>query len=133
MPDNTITFEELQILAKEGAEIEFDRRPLQIDRLGELIEKIELVVAAQEARSQADLARSKTQLEVLATLQSLIKSQSGANKLPPLDLSPLRELIADIQAANEHRARVAYSFDVKRTGQGYIDEIVATPVGQTLN
>jgi len=129
--DKTITLEQLAKLRDDGAEFEFDRRPLEIGRLDELISKLDALVQAQAERTRADLDRSQTQLEVLATLQALIKKQ--AVNTPTLDLTPIRDLIAELQAGSDLRSQSAYSFDIKRTGQGYLDKITATPIPPTLN
>jgi len=131
--EKTMDFDELRELSEDGFEIEFDKKTMVIDQFGDLIEKLEQMVAANEERTRADLARSQTQLEVLATLQSLIKQQGGVPKAPPIDLAPLQTVLTQIQEASAERGRVAYEFDVQRSGQGYISKIVATPQGRTLN
>ncbi len=133
MADKTVTLQELAELRDSGAEFEFDRRPLEIGRIGELIEKIEELVKAQEARTRADLDRSQANLEVLATLQTMIRKQGGVNRSPPLDLSPLSDMLADIQTATELRSQTAYDVDIKRTGQGYLDKFRITPIPPTIN
>lgn len=133
MAEKTMDFDELRELSEDGFEIEFDKKTMVIDQFGDLIEKLEQMVAANEERTRADLARSQTQLEVLATLQSLIKQQGGVPKAPPIDLAPLQTVLTQIQEASAERGRVAYEFDVQRSGQGYISKIVATPQGRTLN
>lgn len=131
MVDKTISVDELLALAKDGARIETERRPMVIDQLGELIDRLDAIAKANEERAAADLARSQTQLEVLATLQALIRRQAGVNRSPPPDLTPLKTVLTEIQEQTAHKPVQGYEFDVKRSGQGYIDKIVATPVGPT--
>lgn len=133
MVDKTISVEELLALAKDGARIETDRRPMVIEQLGELIDRLDAIAKSNEERAAADLARSQTQLEVLATLQGLIRRQTGVKISPPLDLEPLKSVLTEIQQAVEHKPRVAYDFDIQRNGQGYLSKITATPHGQTTH
>lgn len=77
MVDKTVTRRQLQEMQKDGALIEFEKRPMVVEQFGELIETLKTMIDAQNMRAKADLARSQTQLEVLATLQGLIKKDAG--------------------------------------------------------
>ena len=116
-----------------GDLIESEAEPMTIERFGELLEKMDALVQASQERAEADLARSQSQLEVLATLQALIRQQNAGPKGSPVDLAPLQTVLTEIQTANAERGRITYEFDVQRSNQGYISKIVATPQGRTLN
>jgi hypothetical protein len=116
-----------------GDLIETEAQPLTIERFNELLDKLDALVQASHSRAQADLARSQSQLEVLATLQALIRQQNAAPKGATMDLAPLQTVLTEIQAANAERGRISYEFDVTRNNQGFINKIVATPQGRTLN
>lgn len=116
-----------------GDLIESEAEPMTIERFGELLEKMDALVQASQERAEADLARSQSQLEVLATLQALIRQQNAGPKGSPVDLAPLKTVLTEIQTANAERGRITYEFDVQRSNQGYISKIVATPQGRTLN
>jgi len=131
--EKTISLRELDELEEDGAEVEYEREITKIEQFDQLVDKLDRLIAAQEERARADLARSQTQLEVLATLQALIRDKRLNNAVVNVDLTPLRSVLEEIQAAQEHRSRVAYFFDVKRDGRGYIDSITAQPRGETLN
>jgi len=116
-----------------GDLIESEAEPMTIERFGELLEKMDALVQASQERAEADLARSQSQLEVLATLQALIRQQNAGPKGSPVDLAPLQTVLTEIQTANAERGRITYEFDVQRSNQGYISKIVATPQGRTIN
>ena len=127
MFDKTVSVDELLRLVQDGATVKTERHPMVIDQFNLLIAKLDEIAKANEARAAADLARSQTQLEVLATLQQLVRRQTGVNRSPPLDLKPLQTVLTDIQKASEEKPRVAYEFDVQRNLNGGIARIVATP------
>lgn len=130
MVDKTISFDELLALAKDGARIETERRPMVIEQLGELIARLDAIAKSNEERAAADLARSKTQLEVLATLQAMIRNQAGVKISPPVDLAPLKTVLTEIRQATERaesKAPAIYEFDIERNGQGYMSKITAIP------
>jgi hypothetical protein len=116
VPDKTISLRRLQKLKESGALVEIEKRPLQLEQFGELIESLGRMIETQELRAEADLSRSQTQLEVLATLQSLIKKQpSGNSSHLPMDLSPLYEVLAELKS---DRPPADYDFKVLRSGPG---------------
>ena len=77
--------------------------------------------SADVARSEADTVSSKKQLEVLATLQSLVRS--GSTPKVHFDLSPLKSLV---ESMHKHESS-SYEFDIKRDQNGYLYKIIATP------
>lgn len=134
MVDKTISKMQLHELQMSGAHVEFEKRPMVIEQFGELIKQISNMITAQEARAAADLSRSQTQLEVLATLQMLIKKDAGNTKSAPLDLTPLKVILAEIKESN-NREPVDYDFKILRTGPGLspAHTIEARVVRPTLN
>lgn len=119
---------ELAQLAKIGT-VKFDPKDTNIARFGELIEKLNALLEQNAARTQADLARSQVQLEVLAAIQKSINNQKrGVSPSPAIDLSPLREILEEISAAKQH---VTYQFDIQRGEGGYMAGVTATPVAPT--
>lgn len=152
MAHETIDLEKLIELIKSGAEVRTENKPTiiaQVDpsaaqlermigKLDDLVKtsqaKIEADHVRSEARGKADIAKSKAheasekrQLEVLQTLQSLIRSGS-VPKVQAMDLTPLKSVLSEIRQHSAPKGNTAYRFKVERTSQGFIDEIIATPV-----
>ena len=142
----TISMSELLKMAASGASIKTEERPqiiahiekaepkdtvTTIAKFDELLTKLDGLLKAGEARAEADLAGTRVQLEVIATLQKLIKSNNTPPNHAPI-LAEVRNAISGLniqQPAPAPKASrpTAYEFDVKRTQGGYIDSIVATP------
>lgn len=119
MVDKSITLDELRKLEESGAEIEIEHHETQIAQFGDLIKALQTMVANEEERVRADLARNQTQLEILATLQSMIRKQGSGPAAQPVDLSPIRDLLEDIRA-ERHAEPVDYDFNIIRPGgDGY--------------
>lgn len=114
-----------------GVEVEFDPEFTIIHRFDELLSKLDTVIKDNEARARADLARSQTQLEVLATLQALIRKSVDQGK-PQVDLAPLKTVLSEMQE-QQSRPRPAYEFDVDRDNRGFISKITARPQGETMH
>jgi len=104
-------------LIKGGAAITINRPPQRIAQFEELIDTLKTMVAGQEARANADLERSKVQLEVLARLQSLSNKKPGSITVPAVDLGPLQAMLAQVVKSNT-REPVDYDFKILRTGPG---------------
>lgn len=117
MVEKTISRLQLHELQKDGALVEFEKRPMVIEQFADLIETLKGMIAAQEARATADLARSQTQLEVIATLQMLVKKDTSGNRSHPVDLEPLKTVLSEIQESN-NRQPVDYDFNILRAGPG---------------
>ena len=128
MVEKTITLQDLKTLAKEGATIEVNRQPVSIEGFTELVEALRAMMAAEEERIRADIARNQTNLEILATLQAVVRKQGSHPKPEPVDLSPLVGILEEIRSERDYRARVAYDFDITRDGRGFAQKITATPV-----
>jgi len=114
-------------LVKGGASIKIDRPATSIAQFDELVEGFKQLIKDSTNRTAAELARSQSQLEVLATLQTLIKTNAGVNRSPPLDLAPLAEVLASIDKNSKPQPRSVYEFDIQRTDRGFIDKIIAIP------
>lgn len=126
MADNPITLEELENLRRDGAEVSIDPRKMTIDQFADLVSEIRELVKSQNERTRADLARNQTSLEIIASLQALIKQQSG-NKMPEMDLSPLKELLQNIWADRQRKEATAYEFTFDFNSQGRYSKIYAEP------
>ena len=126
--DKKVTTAELAEFAKKGT-VKFDPEDTNIARFGELIEKLTTLLEQNAARTQADLARSQVQLEILGALQKSINSQKrGVIGSHSVDLSPLREVLEELKL---HRSRCSFQFDIQRGEGGYMAGVTATPVPQT--
>ena len=104
-------------LLKGGAEIEIKRPPQRIAQFDELIATLKEMIASQESRANADLERSKVQLEVLATLQLHRNKKPEAITAPAVDLSPLQTVLTELVEQNRHEP-ADYDFKILRTGPG---------------
>lgn len=122
-----LTRAELAVMAKKGT-VEFDPVEQSIARFGELIDKMTEMLAATAERTQADLARSQVQLEILATLQkNMSKRSQGVIRSHEVDLGPLQEILLQIQAENAKRGAMTYVFDIQRDPGGGMARVIATP------
>ncbi len=134
MTEKTISRTQLLDRQKDGAHVEFEKRPMVIEQFDELVAQLSRMIGAQESRAAADLARSQTQLEVLATLQMMVKKDARQTPSAPVDLAPLHTLLAEITESC-HREPVDYDFKILRTGPGLspAHTIEARVVRPTLN
>lgn len=131
MAHKEISAAELLELAKDGATIRTEDRPTIIAQFDELVSKLEGLIEASNARAAADLARSKTQLEILGTLQSLIRS-GNVTKSPAVDLTPLKSVLTEIQGNTEPRPLSGYEFTVtSRDRLGDIEKLKVVPISPT--
>ena len=117
MVDKTISIAEFNLSRSEGAEFEFDPDVLTIERFGELIEAMQRMVDNEAERIRADIARNQTNLEIIATLQAVIRKQGQGPGPTPLDLTPMLDLLEDIRAERHHEP-VDYDFNILRSGPG---------------
>jgi len=117
-------------LARGGAQIKTEDQPSVIAQFDELVASIKDLIAATNERARADLARSQTQLEILATLQSLIRQ--NVTKSQPTDLTPLKTVLTEIQGNTEPRPLSGYEFNVtKRDRLGDIETLRVEPISPT--
>lgn len=122
------------MMAKAGADIKFAPKAMEIEQFGELIEALKTMTSNEAERIRADIARNQTNLEILAALQGLIKKPAAGVNVPALDLTPIRDLIAELQA-DRHREPVDYDFNILRAGPGLSPavKIEARAIKPTLN
>lgn len=134
MVHKVVSQAELLEMVAEGAIVRRENKPTVIDRFDELIEQLKALASAQTAQAAADLARSKSQLEVLATLQASIRSQNTPKVYSQPDLKPLLAILAEMQQANHHEPH-DYDFKILRSGEGLSPavKIEARVVRPTLN
>ncbi len=97
-----------------------------IEGLEDLVAELRALVDVQRANAGADMLRSETQAAIVVALQKLVSRPSGA-----VDLTPLRELMAEMHGMNESRPRAAYEFAIDRDGNGFMRSITATPIEPT--
>jgi hypothetical protein len=126
-----LTAAELAELKRIGS-VEYDPETHNIARFGELIDKLNELISLRATETQADLARSQVQLEVLATMQKTMRENSRGStpKVSPVDFSPLVAILAELQ---ENRM-VAWEFDIQRNGPGEhspMAKVIATPIEPT--
>jgi len=112
----------LAVLSKIGSSDELT------NKVGEMAQAITLLVKSNEKMAAAEIEKSRTQLEVLATLQSLIKS-GNISKAQKIDLMPLKTVLADIKNPVVRPSYVATVNRNKRTG--FIEQITLDPQTNT--
>lgn len=128
-----LTEEEIAELGEIGS-LKYDPETHNIGRFGELIDKLGELISMNASRVQADLARSQSQLEVLGTLQKMIRQQSATPKVSaqPVDLGPLQEVLAQIHMANAEKSKQAFKFDINRDPHSSLmASVIATPIAPT--
>jgi uncharacterized protein (DUF934 family) len=132
--EKTISVAELLELAQEGAEIEHEPKRMVVEQFNDLVASLRQMVDNEKDRIESDLKRNQTNLEILATLQALIRKEENRNRsgstTMKMDLQPIRQMLMEFLADREERARTAYEFDIRRDGRGFAQSILATPVGQ---
>lgn len=133
MADNTISDRELKKLMREGAEVDFGTEVMKIEQFGDLVAALKTLTSNESERIRADIARNQTNIEILATLQALIKKPVKGMTAPAIDLTPLKDILEDIRAERDYRAKVGYNFEIKRDGRGFASSIEALPIQPTLN
>ncbi len=131
MAERTISVSELLELASDGARIKTEDRPQIIQQFDELVKKLEGLIQASNVRAAAEVSRNKTQLEILATLQSMIRQQ-GVTKSQPVDLTPLKTVLTEIQSNTLPRPLSGYEFEVtSRDRLGDIEKLKVIPISPT--
>lgn len=120
-----LTQAEIAELSRIG-KVKYDPEDVNIARFGELIDKLDELIRSQAERTQADLARSQAQLEVLATLQKQVNAKGTKSPAVTIDMSPLHDLVRELVA---QRDRASYEFQVHRDpNSGYMSKVIATPI-----
>ena len=124
-----ITAEQLREMRERGDEIEFrDTGRRTIDGFDKLVAELRSLVEAQRTNAVADMLRSEAQEKLIGLLQNMVSRPAGA-----LDMGPLRDMMAEMQAMNVDRPRTGYEFAIDRDGQGFMRSITATPISPTIN
>lgn len=127
---------ELIALQNEGASVKFPAKPMQVEQLGDLIEVLKRMAANEEERIRADIARNQTNLEILATLQAMIRKQGENRKISgsEIDLAPVVQILSEMKEERDnHDNGGSYEFEIKRDGRGFAQRIVATPMRPTTH
>jgi hypothetical protein len=93
--EKTVTSQQLLEMKRNGAAVEFEKRHMVIEQFPDLLCELKTLIELHNERVKADLKRSQAQLEVLATLQALVRR--GVNGSPPLD--PIVSMLAEIRDA----------------------------------
>lgn len=124
----SITKQELAELG-DSVTVKHDPEGREVARFGELIDKLSEMIAQGAERTAADHARSQVQLEVLSSLQKMIRdNRTKSYSQDPIDLSPLRDVLSEI---NESKEAVTYRFDIQRHEGGAMSSVIATPIEPT--
>lgn len=117
MPDKPITLDEIRRAQKHGTEFQFDQDVLQIERFGELIDALKTMASNEAERIRADISRNQTNLEIMGSLQNMIKKAGQGPSPVPMDLTPIRDLLEEMRA-DRHHEPVDYDFNILRAGPG---------------
>lgn len=126
-PTTTLALADFVELIKGGADIKIERPEQRIYQFDELVRLLKELISMNIQRVEADNARSQAQLEVLATLQAIIRKQN-VTKSQPVNLEPLKTVLSEIQQNTQPAYRGGYEFNVERNRQtGYLEKIIATP------
>lgn len=114
----------------DGEGVRYDPDVMVIHRFDELLSKLETLIQDNTERVRADIARNQTQLEVLATLQQIIRNNVTA-KAP--NLEPLKTVLTQLQQQRDPGPRPAYEFTIDRDNRGFMSKIIARPQGPTTH
>jgi hypothetical protein len=136
MLEKTMPYSELVELIKEGAEVKLPARTMTVEQLDELCATLKQMAAAEETRIAADIARNQTNLEILATLQGIIRKTSEKRTMsanPAVDMQPVVDLLTELRAERKAREATTYQFDIQRDGRGFAQSIKAKPITPTTH
>jgi len=125
----TLSDKQMAALEAEGDEFEFpDDGHRRIEGFDKLVKEIRALVEAQRANAAADILRSEN-METLATLmQRLLDRPAGPGQM---DMTPLRDLLREMQETTMTYGQAAFEFTVKRDQNGFMQTITATPIQPT--
>lgn len=128
----SLDLSDLLELMKGGAKISIDRPAQTIAQFGEFVELVKDLIATNKERISVDAERYKSQLEVLATLQALIRS-SNVTRSQSTDLTQLKTVLSDFKETMAPREQLGYKLTFNRTNQGFIDgEMLITPISPSI-
>lgn len=125
--ENSIELDDLE----DGDRIEFDPQITILQGMDELLSKLDTIIQNNVELARADIARSQTQLEVLATLQALAR-KAASQGTPKVDLEPLKTVLSEIQE-QQNRPRPTWEFEIDRDNRGFMTKIKAKPQGQSIH
>lgn len=134
MVEKTISLAEMHRDREEGARFDFDPETMTIERFGELIDAMRQMAANESERIRADIERNQTNLEIIATLQALVRRSNASKGLTKIDfdLGPLEQILEELKEKSHIHPVVAYDFDFMRDANGgKLVKIRATPVELT--
>ncbi|NOR35869.1 MAG: hypothetical protein GQ577_03895 [Woeseiaceae bacterium] len=124
-----ITAEQLREMRESGDEIEFhDTGHRSIDGFDKLVAELRSLVEAQRTNAVADMLRSEAQEKLIGLLQEMVSQPADK-----LDMTPLKDMMVEMQAMSVDRPRTGYEFAIDRDGQGFMRSITATPISPTIN
>lgn len=125
----TLTDKQMRMAEDEGDRFEFpDDGSRSIEGFDKLVNEIRALVEAQRANAAADILRSEN-MEMLAKLmQRLLDRPAGSGQL---DMTPLRDLLREMQEQTMVYGQAAFEFTVQRDKNGFMQTITATPIQPT--
>lgn len=125
----TITKKQLREMREHGDEIEVhDSGQRSIEGFADLVKELRALVEAQRTNAVAEMLRAESHDNLIALLQKMVSRPAGA-----LDMTPIMDMMAEMQAMNVDRPRTGYEFAIDRDGQGFMRSITATPISPTIN
>ena len=90
------------------------------------------MTALEQGRITEALSRNQTNLEILATLQKLIRNTPKTGQSPVrLDLGPLEEILSTLTGQTHMHPLIAYDFEFQRVEGGRLMKIKAIPTKLT--
>lgn len=117
---------ELLRFQDEGGELHFETQTMRLEKIDQLIDKLGAMVEASDRRSDADSKRYQSMLEILATMQKMVRT---GGKTPRIDMKPLENVLMTLNERNNSpRFAITYEFTFGRSQQGFVDKIRAEPV-----
>lgn len=132
MAEKTISLRDVRLREKQGADVRIQPKPMEIADFHDLVKALEASTENEAARIQADLARNQTNLEILATLQALVRKGSGNGVMPKIDMEPITNVLAELREKSHIHPVFAYDFEFTRdVNSGRVMKIRATPVQLT--
>ncbi len=159
MAEKEITLEQLMAFQSAGAKISQRERTMivaniqppdknlaSVKQFGELLAKLDEIVADNSSRAKSDRQMSDAHFQLFSELQTallgLAKREDKPHPAPVISVEPLKTVLGKIDASIKRNhekptpparpvARPSYRFEVVRTQQGFINEIIATPIAAT--
>ena len=125
----TLTEKQMHEAEEEGDEFEFpDDGHRSIEGFDMLVKEIRALVEAQRANAAADILRSENMENMATLIQRLLDRPAGSGQM---DMTPLRDLLREMQETTMTYGQAAFEFTVKRDQNGFMQTITATPIQPT--